>query len=189
VKTEIQDQIAVLAYLRQLSQADIANLLLPDWYAYDTTSDNEIGCPYVLTERYDTVLANANWYADISTRLNVCEQLVDLLVAHEKLRFPLTGRLVSAWSLPESFVREDEGYLHHLVSSVKFAGLGVGVPIAPQKSLKGIIKALLQACALRENDQFRVVADEMCRMGFFDDSYYNEDDAEKLREWCCGMVT
>jgi hypothetical protein len=175
---EIQDQVAVLAYLRQLPQADIANLLLPDWYAYDTTQDNEIGIPYVLTERYDTVLANTNWYGDISIHLDVCAQLVDLLVAHEQVRFPLAGRLVSAWPLPESFSRDDEGYPHHLVSSVKLAGLGVRVPIALQKSLRDIIKALLQAYPWREKDRLRVVADEMCRMGFFDDDYYNNDQED-----------
>lgn len=179
INVNIHHHVAVKAYIRRL------NLTAgpPAWLAYDATAENELGCGYIL-EAFckDGVLRDQMWCRDIETKLDICEQVINILTEQGKIVFPEAGKLVSAWKLADRHSDYISGIQNpqELSTSVKIEGLGIGVRIAPQKILAGVIKEFIKAWPLRENiwfltsfehmwEKLRVVAFEMNRLRFFDD--------------------
>jgi len=188
VNLNIHHQVAVSGYARRL------NLTAgpPAWLAYGATTANELGCSYIL-EAFckGGVLRDKCWSFDIDTRLDICDQVINILSEQEKICFPQSGKLVSAWRLPDRHDDYVSGIQDpvELATSVKLEGLGIGVRIAPQNTFRGTIKALIKAWPLREKVWFltsfdhmwkklRVVADEMYRLHFFD-----EEDNHDAGAW------
>jgi len=189
----IHHHMAVKAHIRRL------NLTVgpPVGLAYDTTSGNELGCSYILEVFCKGgVLRDQEWCRDMETKLDICEQVINILSEQERIRFPESGKLVSAWKLPERHSDYISGMQNptELPTSVKIDGLGIGVRTAPQKTLRGIIKEFIRAWPLREKiwfltafdhmwEKLRVVADEMYRLQFFDD----EDGYDAGLEETCSL--